>query len=155
MASKDKLVTDRTLIDEIICQSQICHLACSREDRPYLVPLSFGYDGEAIYLHTSRAGKKIEIFEANPRVCLSFVSRSDLVTDPERACEWSFAYASVLAEGTISEIEDPETKTRALNWIMDHYSGKDWPFTEKTLARTRIWKVILENPTAKISPLKD
>jgi nitroimidazol reductase NimA-like FMN-containing flavoprotein (pyridoxamine 5'-phosphate oxidase superfamily) len=152
MIRKDKLITDRVITDEIIRDSLICHLSCSLDDSPYLIPISFGYDGQAVYLHTAQKGKKITIFEHNPRVCLSFVSQSDLVTDLEQACQWSFDFASVIAEGAISEIREPDEKAYALNQIMIHYSGVEWDFPEKTLAGTRMWKIVLEGLTGKISP---
>ena len=58
MRRKEKEVTDRSLIDGIIHQADICHLSCSLEDRPYLVPISFGYDGQAVYIHTAPSGRK-------------------------------------------------------------------------------------------------
>ena len=152
MIRKDKAVADRKTIDGIIHAAEICHLSCSLNDQPYLIPISFGYDGQAIFIHTAPAGKKISIFEQNPRVCLAFVSQTDLITNKDQACNWSFAYSSVIAEGEISEITDPEGKTFALNHIMSHYSGRDWEIPNKTLASTRAWKIVLENPTGKTSP---
>lgn len=152
MIKKDKLITDRVKIDEIIRGSLICHLSCCLKGEPYLIPISFGYDGQAVYLHTAQKGKKITLFEENPRVCLSFVSQADLVTDPEQACRWSFDFASVIAEGVISEIKEPNEKALALNQIMIHYSELAWEFPEKTLAGTRMWKIDLEDLTGKASP---
>ena len=151
MIRKDKMITDRVRIDEIIRESLICHLSCCLDDEPYLIPISFGYDGQAIYLHTAQKGKKITFFENNPRVCLSFVSQTELVPDLEQACKWSFDFASVIGKGVISEISDPDQKAFALNQIMIHYSGVEWEFPEKTLAGTRIWKIVLEDLTGKIS----
>lgn len=143
---------DRDIIDEIIHQALICHLSCCLDNAPYLIPLSFGYDGKAIFIHTASAGKKITIFERNSRVCLSFVSQADLITSPDQACDWSFAYSSVVAEGEISEITDLESKSSAMNQIMLHYSDHEWALPENSLSSTRIWKIVLENPTGKISP---
>lgn len=143
---------DRETIDRIIHEAEICHLSCCLDDRPYLIPISYGYDGEAVYIHTGRKGKKISFFEGNPRVCLSFVSRAEILRGQEEACQWSFAFSSVVAEGSISEITDLEGKSFALNQVMSHYSGREWEFPEKALARTRIWKIVLEDPTARISP---
>ena len=142
---------DRKMIDKIIHESDICHLSCCLDDHPYLVPISFGYDGKAIYIHTGRTGKKISIFENNPKVCLSFVSQSEIVPDSEEACEWSYNFSSVISEGAISEIPDLDGKSYALNQVMSHYSGKDWDFPEKMLKATRVWKIALENPTGRIS----
>jgi len=151
MRRKDKAVVDRNRIDRIIQAAEICHLSCCLDDRPYRIPISFGYDGQAVFIHTAPAGKKITIFEKNPRVCLAFVAQTDLRSNQEQACKWSFAYASVIAEGKICEITDPEGKSSALNQIMYHYSGRDWEIPSQTLSGTRVWKVVLENPTGKIS----
>ena len=152
MSGDEKAVIDRKTIDKIISETEICHLSCCLEGLPYLIPISFGYDGEAVYIHTGRRGKKITFFEGNPRVCLSFVSQAEIVPDEEEACEWSFEFSSVIADGNISEITDPEGKSFALNQIMSHYSGRDWDLPEKALKGTRLWMIILENPSGKISP---
>ena len=104
MANKNKKSIDQDLIDRVIRGSQICHLSCCLEHQPYLVPISFGYDGQAIYIHTSQTGKKIAIFEKNPRVCLSFVAHAALAPDSDQACKFSFESSSVIAEGRIQEI---------------------------------------------------
>ena len=126
MRRKDKALEDRSAIDRIIHEAAYCHLSCSLNDQPYGIPISFGYDGQALYIHTAPSGKKIEIFEQNPRVWAAFVSRVELTPDLDQACHWSQKYASVLAEGSISEITDPGEKHAALNQIMTHYSGRDW-----------------------------
>ncbi|MGD8833836.1 MAG: pyridoxamine 5'-phosphate oxidase family protein [Desulfobacteraceae bacterium] len=56
MRREDKQITDRKEIDAIIHGSKVCRLAMSKENQPYLVPLSFGYDGKAIYVHTAGTG---------------------------------------------------------------------------------------------------
>ena len=152
MQRKEKKIVDRETIDSIIQHSDICHLACCQEDIPYSIPISFGYDGEVVYIHTASAGKKIAIFEMNPRVCLTFVSQADILSHSDQACKWSFAFSSVIAEGKISEITEPEGKSTALNQIMSHYSRRDWDFPKKTLSGTRVWKITLETLTGKISP---
>ena len=45
------------------------HLACSRDDQPYVVPIYFAYDGEAIFIYTTE-GKKSAAMDSNPKVCL-------------------------------------------------------------------------------------
>ena len=32
--------------------AQICRLGLCKDNRPYIVPVNFGYDGEHIYFHT-------------------------------------------------------------------------------------------------------
>jgi nitroimidazol reductase NimA-like FMN-containing flavoprotein (pyridoxamine 5'-phosphate oxidase superfamily) len=152
MRKKDKSIAKREAIDSIIHESQICHLACSLDDQPYVIPISFGYDGQIVYFHTSRAGKKNDIFHKNPRVCLSFETNISLVTDDRSACGWTFDFQSVIATGEIKEIGDPALKNAGLNQIMRHYSGKDWEMPEREISKTKIWGVELKNITGKRSP---
>jgi nitroimidazol reductase NimA-like FMN-containing flavoprotein (pyridoxamine 5'-phosphate oxidase superfamily) len=152
MRRKDKAVTSRKQMDEIIHQSLYCVLACSQNQLPYQVPISFGYDGQALYLHTAQKGKKIDIFEAHPQVCAAFVSQAELITHQDQACNWSFRYASVIVEGKISEITDPGGKRTALNLIMDQYSNREWEIPPSAQANTRVWKIEIETITGKASP---
>ncbi|MCK5794940.1 MAG: pyridoxamine 5'-phosphate oxidase family protein [Anaerolineales bacterium] len=62
MRKKDKEITDRKTLDSIIRNAKICHLACCLNDQPYVIPISFGYDGKTIYFHTALIGKKNEVF---------------------------------------------------------------------------------------------
>lgn len=152
MRKKEKAITERELINRIIDQSQICHLACCLDNQPYVIPISFGYDGNTIYFHTARAGKKNEIFLKNPQVCLGFESTVNLITDQENACGWTFDFQSVIATGEIEEIEQPDLKKYGLNQIMLHYSGRNWKMPEREISKTKIWGVKLKTITGKRSP---
>ena len=152
MRRKEKSFPEREVIDKIIYDAQICHLACSLEDQPYVIPISFGYDGQTVFFHTASSGKKNDIFFKNPRVCLCFETRVHLVTDQKNACGWTFDFQSVIATGEIREITDPDRKYTGMNQIMRHYSGKDWEMPENEIEKTKIWGVKLETLTGKRSP---
>ncbi len=154
MRRKDKAVIDRKTIDAIIAGSEICHLACCQDNIPYLIPLSFGYDGQNVYFHTANKGRKIDIFRINPLVALSFEKDIRLIKDDDQACQWSFRFQSVIAEGQITEITDPYQKIAAIDKIMSHYSGRNWAITPEYLENLLIWKVRLDSVTGKESPAK-
>jgi uncharacterized protein len=149
MRRTDKEIADRQQIDEIIRGSLVCRVAMANDNAPYVVPMSFGYDAAAIYLHTSPVGKKIEYFEANPRVCFEFERNVELRRDPQNACKWSFNFESVIGYGTISELTGPAQKEHALNEIMRQYSGKTWPFEGASVAKVRVWKIAISSMTGK------
>ena len=151
MRRKEKQVTNPQEIDAIIYRSDVCRLAMARDNSPYLVPLCFGYDGEAIYLHTAHRGKKIEFFEASPRVCFEFESGVRVLPAEDLACQWSFKYESVIGFGTIGELVDPAEKAYGLNQVMRHYSSEEWTLEENNLKKTRVWKVSIQSLTAKKS----
>jgi len=151
MRRNDKEIADRRQIDEIIRGSLVCRVAMAKDNAPYVVPMSFGYDGAAIYLHTAPDGKKIEYFEANPQVCFEFERNVELRRDPQIACKWTFSFESVIGYGSISELVEPAQKERALNEIMRQYSGKTWPFESASVAKVRVWKIIISSMTGKQS----
>jgi nitroimidazol reductase NimA-like FMN-containing flavoprotein (pyridoxamine 5'-phosphate oxidase superfamily) len=149
MRRNEKEIIDRGQIDAIINASQVCRVALAKDNQPYLVPLSFGYDGRAIYLHTAVEGKKIDYFEANNRVCVEFERSVRLKPDEKKACKWSICYESVIGDGTIQELTALEDKQYGLNQIMRHYSGKDWDFDSKVMAKARLWKITITSLCGK------
>jgi nitroimidazol reductase NimA-like FMN-containing flavoprotein (pyridoxamine 5'-phosphate oxidase superfamily) len=72
------------------------------DGRPYLVPLAYGYDGDAVYAH-SGPGRKLDLMRSEPRVTFEV----DEAKAPDR-------WRSVIAEGTFEEIEDPRQREAAL-----------------------------------------
>ncbi|MFZ2641605.1 MAG: pyridoxamine 5'-phosphate oxidase family protein [Verrucomicrobiia bacterium] len=154
MRRNDKEIAGRQQMDEIIRGSLVCHVAMVKDNAPYLVPMSFGYDGAAIYLHTAPEGKKIECFLTNPQVCFEFERNVELRHHPQIACKWSFNFESVIGYGTISELVEPAQREHALNEIMRQYSGKTWPFEATSMAKVRMWKITITSMTGKQSKPK-
>ena len=74
MRRKDREVTDKNQIEEILKQCKTCHVAMVDNEKPYVVPLSYGYqileDGTLeLVFHSAKDGKKINILKKNPNVC--------------------------------------------------------------------------------------
>ena len=151
MRRKEKQVDDRGAIDAIIRDSEVCRLAMSMNNRPYLVPLNFGYDGEAIYIHTADSGLKIDHFLANPHVCFEFETKVSIREHHEKACKWSAAFESVIGFGTIGELKTPEERRYGLNQIMHQYSGRDWDLADVGMPRLRVWRISIETLSGKRS----
>ncbi|NJO88464.1 MAG: pyridoxamine 5'-phosphate oxidase family protein [Chloroflexia bacterium] len=154
MRCTDKEIFDNEIIDSIIKQSLVCHLALSKDNTPYLVPVSFGYDGKCLYVHTAKEGKKIEYLESNNKVCFEFDTNVKTIEHESVACKWTTSYQSVIGFGKMTEITDFVEAAYALNQIMQHYSGKEWEMTEKMLATVKMWKIEIEEMTGKESAMK-
>ena len=152
MRRKDRQIDDRDEIDAIINDCDVCRLALAVDDAPYLVPLSFGYDGEALYLHTAKKGKKIEYFEANNRVCFEFERNVTFIRDDSGPCESTFSFESVIGYGTICEIVQTEEKSYALGEITRQYEEAQSNFGSDSMKRARVWKISIESMTGKRSP---
>ena len=154
MRRHDKEIPDREEIDGIIRSAMVCRIAFADGDEPYVVPVSFGYDGESLYIHTAKTGRKLDFIEANNRVCFELEGHVSLETDDRDACTWTFAFESVIGYGTISELGTSEEKARGLNQIMLHYSGREWKIEPSATATTRVWRIDIESITGKRSAEK-
>lgn len=98
-------------IEDLLRTAVVGRIACCAhgeeggDGRPYLVPLAYGYDGEAVYAH-SGAGRKLRLMRAQPLVSFEV----DLA---EAADRWR----SAIAEGTYEEIADTAERERALRVV--------------------------------------
>ena len=79
-------------IEQVLHEQVIGRIGCHALGRTYVVPLTYAYDGRAIYGHTG-AGLKVEMMRANPEVCFE-------VEDLRYLPKWS----SVIVYGTYEEL---------------------------------------------------
>jgi nitroimidazol reductase NimA-like FMN-containing flavoprotein (pyridoxamine 5'-phosphate oxidase superfamily) len=150
MRRKEKEIADKAIIESIILSSSVCRLALSEDNHPYIIPLCFGYEDNALYFHSAPEGKKLDILRSNNNVCFEFDSDHRIV-EAEDACGWSMNYRSVVGFGKASFIDDPEERAKAMNAIVQHYTGKPLPYSEAKLKDTVIIKVEIESITGKKS----
>ncbi|MFC1859039.1 pyridoxamine 5'-phosphate oxidase family protein [Thermodesulfobacteriota bacterium] len=127
MIRKDKEIKDPKLISDTISDCDVCRLGLSKDDNPYIVPdivpVSFGYDGTAIYFHTAKNGMKIEYIKANNRVCFEFERGVQVVPDETSPCKWSFNFQSVIGFGKVYELKKIHDKVEGLHQITAQYSN--------------------------------
>ncbi len=147
---KGNEITDKTAIESIILRSSVCRLAMSEGVQPYIVPLSFGYKDDTLYFHSAHKGRKLDILRKNNKVCFEFDIDHEIV-EADDACRWGMKYRSVIGFGKGSFIDDIESKRKALNIIMQHYSGSSYEYPDKTVKKTVIIKVEIEHMTGKQS----
>jgi nitroimidazol reductase NimA-like FMN-containing flavoprotein (pyridoxamine 5'-phosphate oxidase superfamily) len=145
----DRQIPDRETIDQIIATAGVCRLGLSNRDQPYVIPVSFGYDGKAIYFHTAMEGMKIEYMTANPRVCFEMEQDVRVVRNEQVACKWGQLFSSVIGFGTVQEITEQPSRLAAMNQVMQHYSGKNWEFDPETFAQVRLWRISIDQLTGK------
>ncbi len=155
MRRADKEISSRAEIDAIVHGCFVCRLGFAVGNEPYVVPVSFGYDGRDLYFHTATTGRKIDCIEANNRACFEVERNVELIKDAERPCEWSFAFESVIGFGTVHELTSEEERERGLNQIMEQYSGRHWRFDPTATASVRVWRLAIESITGKRSERKN
>ncbi|MEA3309571.1 MAG: pyridoxamine 5'-phosphate oxidase family protein [Chloroflexota bacterium] len=141
MRRKEKEIVNQAQIDAIINSCDVCRLGLSKDNRPYVIPISFGYDGQNIYFHTALVGQKLEYLAANAQVCVEFERQVQIIPHATSPCSWSAAFQSVICFGAAEEITAPEKMLAALNTIMRHYSGREWEIPPEQLSVLRTWRI--------------
>jgi nitroimidazol reductase NimA-like FMN-containing flavoprotein (pyridoxamine 5'-phosphate oxidase superfamily) len=151
MRRKDKEIRDREIIEQVLSGSDVCRIALIDGNRPYIVPLNYGYDGTALYFHSASAGKKIEILKQNNKVCFEIEYQNEIIRN-EIPCEWSAKYRSLIGYGTIDFITGHEEKMKRLDLIMAHYGKTDVNvYKENSIENIIILKLSIEKISGKQS----
>jgi len=153
MRKAQREVRDLTEIVQILDRCDICRLGLADGDRPYIVPMNFGYhlfDNQlTLYFHCALAGRKLEIINQNSLACFEMDCSHQLQTG-QLACEYSMNYESIIGSGTIEIINDSAERLFGLNCLMHHYSGRaDWSFEERALSLTNVLRLQADEFVAK------
>lgn len=85
-------------IKNVLASQAIGRLACIDGKHPYVVPVTYAYDGKYIYGQTID-GLKLKLLRKNPSVCFEV----DMITD---MANWQ----TVLVFGKFEELKDAEAK---------------------------------------------
>ncbi len=119
---------------------------------PYCVPVNHIADeaGNAVYFHCAGAGRKWEILVKEPPVCLTAVSKAEIVPG-----ELTTAYDSAIVHGSAVVVHDPAEKLRALELLvaaLDPVSmERAHMCSRQSMERTMIVKIVPETVSGKQS----
>jgi len=150
MRRKEKEITEKSEIEAVIQKATVCRIGLSDNNMPYIVPMCFGYQENAIYVHGSLKGKKTDILQKNQNVCFEFDIDTEII-EGETACKWSIKYKSVIGFGKATFLNELDDKRNALKIIMNQYSDQSFDFLEKTINATNVIKIEIESMTGKQS----
>ena len=149
MRKIEKQVSDPAMIDAIIGRADVIRIAMVKDNRPYLVPLNFGYDGKSFYIHSAKQGKKLDIIKENPNVWFELTGKHAIVPSPY-GCEWTCKYECVMGEGKAEILTDSQQKRHALDVIMEKYSpDKKYDYSDKSVDNVCMVKIDIENMIGK------
>ncbi len=151
MRRKDKEITDRQSMEDILKKAEVLRLAMIDDGEPYLVAMNFAYQDGALYMHSAREGRKIDALKRNSRVAFQTETGVELVIEPG-ACNCTTRYASVFGTGRAFLVDDGAEKVKALDAIMAKHTGKTgFEYPEKALEKTLVIRVDIEAMTGKKS----
>ena len=148
MNKRKSTTGDLQLCESIISRCSVCRLGMVEGDRPYVIPLNFGYRDKTVYIHTALSGRKLDVIARNPNVCVEFDTGHELVKGAV-SCKWTMHGESLMAEGRAELIKTAEAKRQALKIIMNHYGGEGDDIPDTALSAVTILRIRLTGMTAR------
>lgn len=113
-------------IENVLSGQIYGHIGCHYNDKTYVVPISYAYDGTNIYCH-SFEGMKTEMMRKNPKVCIQ-------VDDMNNMADWK----SVVCWGDARELTEDAERKHAISILAERklpllssettHLFPDWPF---------------------------
>lgn len=153
MRRKDREITDQGTVYDIVERCTCCRIGFHDGAEVYIVPLSFGYeikdDACLFYFHGAKEGRKIDLIGKNPHVGFEMDTGYHLNAS-DIACRYSAGFQSIIGNGVMAMVTDPEEKRRALALIMRHTAGKDgWTFGDHEVNAVAVMKMTVTKWSCK------
>ncbi len=102
---------DEMQMNHFLLSQAVGRMACTEGDKPYIVPVTYVYDGKDIIGQT-KEGKKLDMLRKNPNVCFE-------VDAMQNMANWQ----SVIINGTFHELKGKAAEG-ARKYLFNHM----WPF---------------------------
>ena len=146
---KDREITDSEALKNVLKSTKYVTVALCRDNEPYLVSLSHGFDEKrnCLYFHCADEGKKLVYWKANSKVW------GQAVLDYGVTDECDYAYTSVHFKGEVSLIADLGEKRHAIEVMLRQLSEnpeeKLAKIKPEKLAKTTIGRIDIDYMTGK------
>lgn len=137
---KEKAITDETEMKQILQKAQYVTLAMSKDNQPYLVTLSHGYESEKniLFFHCASEGKKMEYLTSNNVVWGQALIDLGYA---QGACD--HLYATTQFKGKVSFLHDLEEKRKALINMIQKLDDNPQEIIEAQLKEKSVGKVTI------------
>jgi nitroimidazol reductase NimA-like FMN-containing flavoprotein (pyridoxamine 5'-phosphate oxidase superfamily) len=125
----EREITDSNECEAVLKDSKYAIVALCKNNQPYIVTLSYGYDkkDKSLYFHCAKEGQKIDFIRANPYACATIIADDGFDAN---SCEHS--YKSLVIHGPIEIVNEKNVADYAIQ-LMIHQLEKEEP--EKYLKR--------------------
>lgn len=138
----------------VLDRAEILHLGLIDNGYAYIIPLNFIYHNGAIFFHSAKEGRKIEILKSNGNVSFE-ADIYEGVVSKGTACGCTSKYLSVMGLGSASFLTDRREKKEALSLFMSKYSKTEYPeIKDSNIDNIEIIKIDIKEASAKQSPAR-
>ena len=143
---------DKETVYKILDEAFVCHVGFSMDGQPFVIPTSYGRDGNKIYLHGATTSRMMKALEKGIPVCIT-VTHVDGLVLARSVMHHSMNYRSVVIFGT-AHLVPMEEKYEALKIVTNHIIADRWEESRtpnaKELKATTVLCVEIEQASAKI-----
>lgn len=150
MRRAEKEIKDKEEIIRIIKDAEVCRIALMDGQRPYILPMNFGYRGNCIYLHCAKEGRKLDIIKKNNNICFEIEEGVELITN-KSACNYSMKFKSIIGFGKGYIIQDNIEKKEALTSIIEKFTTGYTEITSRMINSVEIIKIEIDEVYGKKS----
>ena len=137
MKKVEREITDKEELENILRNGKYAVISMCRNNEPYIVTLSYGYDEnkKSLYFHSAKAGLKIDFIKENPKVCATVIEDGGYL---KGECEHK--YASVVFWGSMYVVDDLVEKKHALSSMIDHLEEVPEPVKARLLKNDSVYE---------------
>ncbi len=136
LQKKEREIRDIGELLAIIKNGKYLSLAMCRDNKPYIVTLSYGYDEmkNAFYFHSRRKGLKYEFIEHNPDVCATVIEDRGYIMN-----ECAHEFRSVIIWGKMCLVSTIEEKKHGMDILLKHLEENPDRIKQESLFDDRIY----------------
>ncbi len=146
-------VYDRGTVNQILDAGYLCHVGFVADGQPYVIPTSYGRDGDMLFIHGSAASRMLRGLNQGIPVCVTVTLLEGLVL-ARSIFNHSMNYRSVVILGKATLVDDPTEKIAALRVLSEHILPNRWDDVrqpnEKELKATSVIKIPIQEFSAKV-----
>ncbi len=123
-------LTQESEIDSILKNGKFAVISMCRENEPYIVTLSYGYDHSknSLYFHCAKNGLKIDFLKYNKNVCATIIEDGGYIIN-----ECGHEYRSVVFWGDMQIVNDSVEKKHGMKVLLGHLEANDLIIKEQLL----------------------
>jgi nitroimidazol reductase NimA-like FMN-containing flavoprotein (pyridoxamine 5'-phosphate oxidase superfamily) len=148
-----RAVYDRAVVNQILDEAFLCHVGFVVDGQPFVIPTSYGRDGDVLYIHGSAASRMLRNLDQGVAVCITVTLLDGLVL-ARSVFNHSMNYRSVVILGAATLVGDPVEKLAALRALSEHIIPHRWDDSrqpdEKELKATSVLRLPIDEFSAKV-----
>lgn len=145
--------TDRRDLFAVLGAGFIAHLGVLIDGTPTVIPTSYGFDDDTLYLHGSVASRSLQAGPGTPAACVTITLIDGLVL-ARSVFEHAVNYRSAMIYGTPRLITEPAEKLRGLRLLSERLAPGQWDYarqpSRKELAATALLALALDEASVKV-----